>query len=41
MNDEAVLLLIIATELHYSVLLVSPDSKFPGYEALQSKLVNE
>lgn len=33
--------LIIATALHYSALLVSLDSKFPGYEALQSKLVNE
>ncbi|MEY3758949.1 MAG: hypothetical protein RIR39_440 [Pseudomonadota bacterium] len=32
---------IIATALHYSALLVSLDSKFPYYEELQNKLVNE
>ena len=33
--------IIIATALHYSTLLVSFDTKFPGYDVLQAKLINE
>ena len=33
--------IIIATALHYSTLLVSLDTKFPGYDVLQAKLINE
>ena len=33
--------IIIATALHYSTLLVSLDTKFPGYDVLQTKLINE
>ncbi len=32
---------IIAIALHYSTLLVSLDTKFPGYDVLQAKLINE
>ncbi len=33
--------IIIATALHYSTLLVSLDTKFLGYDVLQTKLINE
>ena len=32
--------IIIATALHYSTSLVSLDTKFPGYDVLQTKLIN-
>lgn len=32
--------IIIATALHHNAMLVSVDSKFPGYEALSGRLIS-